>query len=168
MDKNKIITYIEELKKLQEEISLDDNELNEDEFLSSLDSIVTSLSNDINNSYTPNTISLPIKIKKLTESAVIPKYSTNGDAGLDLTITSKVLFEHLNQITYGFGLLMEIPIGYIGIIFSNYYPIIYIDSNYLTEIKVTINKMDNFELNVGDIFGKIVFMPKTQIEFFEN
>lgn len=57
-----------------------------------------------------------VKIKKLTENAVIPKYSKIGDAGMDLTVTSIELIDS-EHIKYGFGISVEIPRGYVGLIF---------------------------------------------------
>lgn len=64
--------------------------------------------------------SLEVKIQKLHPDAVIPKYAKAGDAGLDLTAISKT-FERQKDgtriITYGTGLAIEIPKGYVGLIF---------------------------------------------------
>lgn len=59
---------------------------------------------------------MEVKIKKLTENAVIPKYSLEGDAGLDLTATSKKCDEFGNM-HYGTGLSFKIPEGYVGLLF---------------------------------------------------
>ena len=57
-----------------------------------------------------------VKIKKLVENAVIPKYSKPGDAGLDLTAVSKE-FDNNGNIVYGRGLAVEIPEGFVGLLF---------------------------------------------------
>jgi dUTP pyrophosphatase len=57
-----------------------------------------------------------VKIKKLVENAVIPAYSKKGDAGLDLTAVSKTIDENSN-IVYGTGLAVEIPEGFVGLLF---------------------------------------------------
>lgn len=59
---------------------------------------------------------LKVKIKKLHENAVIPKYAKSGDAGMDLTAISKSYDEYGN-ISYGTGLAFEIPKGYVGLLF---------------------------------------------------
>ena len=58
---------------------------------------------------------MKVRIKKLNENAVIPSYAKYGDAGMDLTATSKQEGEHFVQ--YGTGLSIEIPEGYVGLIF---------------------------------------------------
>lgn len=59
---------------------------------------------------------MKVKIKKLNQNAVIPKYAQDGDAGLDLTAVSMKYDEHGN-IVYGTGLSIEIPDGYVGYIY---------------------------------------------------
>ena len=58
---------------------------------------------------------MKIKIKKLHPSAIIPSYAKAGDAGLDLTITG--IKDESFQVTYGFGIALEIPEGYVGLVF---------------------------------------------------
>ena len=57
-----------------------------------------------------------VKIKKLNELAEIPKYSKPGDAGLDLTCTEVSLDANGNYV-YKTGLSIEIPEGFMGLIF---------------------------------------------------
>ena len=60
---------------------------------------------------------MKIKIKKLNDKAVIPTYAHATDAGLDLTATSiKHDFEK-DVFIYGTGLAVEIPEGYVGLVF---------------------------------------------------
>jgi len=57
-----------------------------------------------------------VNIKKLHADSVIPTYAKVGDAGMDLTATSKEIDKYGNTI-YGIGLALEIPLGYVGLIF---------------------------------------------------
>ena len=57
-----------------------------------------------------------VKIKKLVPEAVLPQYMRMDDAGMDLVATSKV-FDKSGNVSYGTGLAMEIPVGYVGLIF---------------------------------------------------
>lgn len=59
---------------------------------------------------------LPVRISKLDENAVIPSYATEGDGGMDLTATS-VKFDDQGNVHYGTGLAFEIPVGYVGLLF---------------------------------------------------
>lgn len=59
---------------------------------------------------------LKVKIKRLTENAVIPAYAHATDAGMDLVATSKTT-EMNGVVTYGTGIAVEIPQGYVGLVF---------------------------------------------------
>ena len=59
---------------------------------------------------------LKVKIKKLSENAVIPTYSQEGDAGMDLVATSES-YDEFGNIIYGTGLSFEIPKWYVGLLF---------------------------------------------------
>ena len=60
---------------------------------------------------------LEVKFKKLVPEAKIPAYAKPGDAGLDLTATSKNWSDDFQCWIYGTGLAVEIPEGYVGLIF---------------------------------------------------
>lgn len=60
-------------------------------------------------------MNLNVKIK-LAPGAVMPKYARPGDAGMDLTATSRIVDEEGN-VVYGTGVYMEIPEGYVGLLF---------------------------------------------------
>jgi dUTP pyrophosphatase len=126
---------------------------------------------------------MKVKIKKLHPEAVVPKYAKPGDAGMDLTATSK-LFDDAGNVVYGTGLAVEIPVGYVGLIFprsSNAKTDLYltnhvgvIDSGYRGELMFKFRKSDstkNFQearlYEVGDRVGQLVIIPYPQIEFEE-
>lgn len=93
-----------------------------------------------------------VNIKKLVPEAVIPTYAKEGDAGMDLIATS---VDHSNEhyIEYGTGLAVEIPEGYVGLIFprsSNSKKDLQlcnsvgvIDSGYRGEIKLRYRRIIN-------------------------
>lgn len=59
-----------------------------------------------------------IKFAVLDSSAVLPTNAKPGDAGLDLTaISNGKLSEDKSYYEYDFGLSVEIPEGYVGLIF---------------------------------------------------
>ena len=92
-----------------------------------------------------------VKIKKLVSEAIIPTYAKPGDAGMDLTAVS--VNDSINYIEYGTGLAIEIPEGYVGLIFprsSNSKKDLLlcnsvgvIDSGYRGEIKLRYKKIVN-------------------------
>ena len=61
-----------------------------------------------------------VKIQKRHEKAVVPAYGTDGSAGMDLTAV-EIGIEHSKDgvptIVYSTGLSIEIPEGYVGLIF---------------------------------------------------
>ena len=133
---------------------------------------------------------MKVNVKKLDSNAVLPTYAKHGDAGMDLTATSKSYDEHGNAV-YGTGLAFEIPAGYVGLLFprssntkkdfilgnsvgvidSGYrgevvFKFKAIDTQYLQDGKLTFLKRDFMkEYNIGDRIGQIIIMPYPQIEF---
>ena len=59
---------------------------------------------------------MKVKIKKLNEGAKVPSYSKEGDAGLDFTAV-EISRDNVGNITYHTGLAVEIPQGYVGLLF---------------------------------------------------
>jgi dUTP pyrophosphatase len=125
---------------------------------------------------------MKVKIKKVHPDAVIPSYAKNGDAGLDLVATT-IISETLGSITYGLGIALEIPEGFVGLVFprssirktnlqlSNSVGVI--DSGYRGELQATFNKIqgiDNVErenYKVGDRVCQIMIIPHPTIELNE-
>lgn len=124
---------------------------------------------------------MEIKFKKLNESAVIPYYAKPGDAGLDLTCTSVDLEELINGIiTYHTGIAVEIPEGYVGLVFprssisktggmlANSVGVI--DSGYRGEILVKVRFAQNLytnSYNVGDRVAQMVIIPYPKVKPIE-
>ena len=119
---------------------------------------------------------MQVKIKKLNPNAIIPTYAKGGDAGMDLVITD-IKGENKYDITYGFGISMEIPEGFMGLIFprssirktdlvlSNSVGVI--DSGYRGEIQVTFKKTGLNKYEIGDRGAQIIIIPHPPIEFEE-
>lgn len=121
-----------------------------------------------------------INIKKLTGNAVIPQYAKDGDAGLDLTSVSKE--ENAMFIQYNIGLAIEIPEGYVGLLYprssiSKYHlslanSVGVIDSGYRGEIAVrfkkTIDNVYETVYNVGDKVAQLIIMPYPKVELVET
>lgn len=138
---------------------------------------------------------MKIKIKKIHENAVIPKYALNGDAGMDLTAVSKS-YDDIGNTVYATGLAFEIPRGYVGLLFprssssktdlrlTNSVGVL--DSGYRGEVMLKfrndgyanmnmllkndlVNNQIGFnnEFNVGDRVAQIVILPYPEIEFEE-
>lgn len=70
-----------------------------------------------NNKHFNTNIKMEVKIKRLINTAVIPKYAHDTDAGLDLVATSYEYKDDIKCHVYGTGLAFEIPEGYVGLLF---------------------------------------------------
>ena len=127
---------------------------------------------------------LDVKIMKLVEEAVIPQYSLEGDAGLDLTATFRS-YDEFGNMVYHTGIAIEIPKGYVGLLFQRSSvskkqqfltnAVGVIDSNYRGEImlkfKPTVqahNKVEslfNEMYEVGEKIGQLIILPYPSVNF---
>ena len=128
-----------------------------------------------------------VRCKKLYEDAVIPSYAhATTDAGMDLTAQSVAYDADKKCWEYGTGLAMEIPQGYVGLIFprSSVYKtrltmsncVGVIDSGYRGEIMLHFYEPEQPEDALyarvqpyakGDRIGQIIIMPYPAIELVE-
>jgi dUTP pyrophosphatase len=180
MNKDDIKEYIEQLKNLEKSILNDnDTDLN---FMNDLNSILGKLDDEIKTDFFKPK-GMVVNFKKLHSNAITPKYSKDGDAGMDLTITS-IISETTTDVTYGFGIALEIPKGFVGLIFSRSSVRKYdlsltncvgvIDSGYRGEIQATFKKTnwlrgnDSEKYEVGDRGAQIMIIAYPQIDFVET
>lgn len=125
---------------------------------------------------------MKVLIKKLDPNAVIPKYAKPGDAGLDLTAIS-ISDETSDRVVYGTGLAIEIPEGYVGLLFprssicnktiqlSNSVGVL--DSGFRGEVKFVFNHRVHIfaepqMYKVGERVGQLLIVPYPQIELVES
>ena len=185
MDRKQLEEYIERLKNYEEILSSEDGV--DQNFINELNSVFKQLSNDVAQTQYQappttqiNPQQLIVKVKKLHENAVVPSYSKPGDAGMDLTITSVITNTEFD-VSYGFGIAMEIPNGYVGLVFprssvrnqdlllTNCVGVI--DSGYRGEIQATFKKtngLDSSKYNVGDRGAQIIILPYPQVFMVES
>ena len=131
---------------------------------------------------------MQIKIEKLYKDSILPTKAHITDAGYDLYAHSVDYDEHGNLV-YGSGVAMEIPQGYVGLVFprssnankdlllSNSVGVI--DSGYRGEIsfkfKIFYPHIEHHgfihdmttDYKVGDRIGQIIIMPYPEVEFVE-
>lgn len=119
---------------------------------------------------------MKVKLKKLNENVKLPVYAKTGDAGLDIKAT-RIENENNYSITYGTDLCIEIPFGYVGLIFPrssirNYDLVLsncvgVVDSGYRGEIMATFKKtkLDGMYYDVDDKVMQIIILPYPSIEF---
>jgi len=123
---------------------------------------------------------IKIKIKKLHANSVIPTYSHNGDACMDVTAVSARVVEEsgYGYIEYGTGLSFGIPDGYVlevvprssisntGLILVN--SPCQIDSGFKGEVVLRFKWVkDSNMYNIGDRVAQIRIVPYPKIEFIE-
>jgi len=188
MEKEDVENYLKQLENFEKTIGSDDEEIDLN-FVTELNDLLNKLQEDfstppvdgqniINTQPTTNSGVL-IKVKKLDLNAVIPSYSKVGDAGMDLTITKEI--ENTSfSVSYGFGIAMEIPKGYVGLVFprssvrnqdlilSNCVGVI--DSGYRGELQATFKKtqgLDSIKYKVGERGAQIIILPYPTIYMTE-
>lgn len=124
---------------------------------------------------------LTVRFKKLHPDAKVPYQATPGSAGFDLTATSKKTKKDSflrYVVEYGTGLAVEIPKGYVGLLFprSSIYKkdmlltngVGVIDSDYRGEIKAVFACVKGGDAyHLGDRICQLVIMPIPAIEFVE-
>jgi dUTP pyrophosphatase len=198
MEKEEIEQYLKKLEEIEKTLNDDTDESQDMSYLSELEEVLNKLSGEITNDEVSKNINTPVagqniintqptmtgggtlvKVKKLVPEAVIPSYSKVGDAGMDLTITKEI--ENTSfSVSYGFGIAMEIPQGYVGLIFprssvrnqdlilSNCVGVI--DSGYRGELQATFKKtngLDSIKYKVGERGAQIIILPYPTIYMTE-
>lgn len=121
---------------------------------------------------------LIINIKKTNKLATIPKYAHSTDAGMDLVAVS--MNETDKYIEYDTGIAIEIPKGYVGLVFprssvskldlvqANSVGVI--DSSYRNSIKVRFKKLKDNGVCVyvpGERIAQLIILPYPMIGFNE-
>jgi len=125
---------------------------------------------------------MEVKIKKLHPDAIIPSYAKHGDAGMDMYAASQGTADKYGNMVYHTGIAMEIPSGYVGLIYPrssvsktphslrNHVGVV--DSGYRGEIIfkfgwVESSSLDTQVYDAGDRIGQIIIMPYPRVEFVE-
>jgi len=119
---------------------------------------------------------MQVKIKKLCAHAVIPTYAKPGDGGMDMTCTKVNVTDYYYE--YETGLSMEIPDGFVGLLFprssNSKYALLLcnsvgiIDAGYRGPVNFRYKYVGSgARYNVGDRVGQIVIMPRPEVAFVE-
>lgn len=137
-----------------------------------------------------NQSEVKVKIQKLNEKAVIPTYSKEGDATMDITCTSYEYDYGTSSWTYHTGLAFEIPKGYVMLVFPHNFnrktecylanSISVLQSGNHGELMLAFKNRDSVlsgpfgisdlipPYTVGERVGQIIIMPYPQIVFEET
>ncbi len=125
---------------------------------------------------------MKVRIKKLTDRAIIPTYGSTGSAGGDLYSAEEkdVLVEPSQTVLIGTGLAVEIPDGYVGLVYarsglatkSGLAPankVGVIDSDYRGEVKVALHNHSTETRVVakGERIAQMVIAPYLKVEYEE-
>ena len=119
-----------------------------------------------------------VKVKKTHPHAVIPTYSKEGDAAMDLHAVEVIKDKYGNYV-YLTGIAIEIPAGFVGLLFprssvsktsmalANSVGVI--DSGYRGEIMLKYRHTGepNSKYKQGDRVGQLMIIPYPRIEFIE-
>lgn len=117
-----------------------------------------------------------IKIKKLSEDAVIPKYSREGDAAFDLVSNESYILKPGEHHAFSTGIATEFPQGYVllyrgrsGLAFKHAIEPLagVIDCNYRGEHKVILYNggKESIDISKGDRIAQalLIKLPETEI-----
>lgn len=101
---------------------------------------------------------MELKIKKLRADAKVPTRAHAGDAGFDLCAVDEVVVHAGQRVLVGTGLAMEIPDGYVGLVWdksglSNNHGLKtlggVLDAGYRGEIKLGIINLSTSDYTIG-------------------
>lgn len=123
-----------------------------------------------------------IKIKKLSDLAIIPERGSEYSAGMDLhaAISESIYISPHETIKIPTGLAMELPEGTFGAIFARSglatkeglapaTKVSVIDSDYRGEVGIPLHNDSNVSrlINPGERIAQLVVLPYVPIEFKE-
>ncbi len=125
---------------------------------------------------------MKVKIKKLHSEAITPVYSSSSAAGADLfNYSDDVVINPCETVMVGTGIAMEIPEGYVGLVFARSglaskqglapaNKVGVIDSDYRGEIKVALfnHSSEKRKIAKGERIAQIVIAPYLSCEFEED
>ncbi|MDO5044510.1 MAG: dUTP diphosphatase [Coriobacteriia bacterium] len=125
---------------------------------------------------------LRIKVKRLNDKAIIPRYSYTADAGLDLYSCEDLVLQPFERALIPIGFAIEIPEGYAGFVQPRSGLAIkkglslvntpgLIDSHYRGELKVIAINLDAhtpIQLHAGDRIAQLVIQRVAAVELIET
>ena len=121
---------------------------------------------------------MKVKFKKMNPNAVVPTYAKQGDAAMDLYAV-EVFKDKWGNYVYLTGVALEIPPGYVGLLFprssvsrtclSLANSVGVVDSGYRGEIMLKYRNTGeaNSFYKSGDRVGQLIIMPYPQVELIE-
>ncbi|NQV91732.1 dUTP diphosphatase [Candidatus Woesearchaeota archaeon] len=118
---------------------------------------------------------MTIKIKKLHEDAVVPRYAKEHDAGMDFFSNESLVLQPGERKLVSTGISMAIPQGYVGLIWDKSGIATkhglktmagVIDAGYRGEIKILIHNLSNekYVIEKGNKVAQMLIQPVEQRE----
>lgn len=116
-----------------------------------------------------------VKVKKLKENAVVPRYAHEGDAAMDLFSTEDCVVAVGKRVLVSTGIAMELPEGYFasirgksGLALKKGICILggVIEHGYRGEYGVVVLNTgdEDFEIKAGDRVAQVVIVPVATAE----
>lgn len=120
-------------------------------------------------------MSLKLKIKRLREDAVVPRYAHRGDAALDLYAAEEATLLSGEKAAIPTGIAMEIPEGHVGLIWDKSGLAMndglktlggVVDSGYRGEVKVGIINLSKkeYKFEKGHKVAQMIIQKKEDVE----
>lgn len=123
-----------------------------------------------------------LKVKKLCDKAILPSYGSASAAGADLySCEEELIFAPGETKLVHTGIAMEIPEGYVGLIYARSgiatkrglapaNKVGVIDSDYRGEIMVALHNHSGVEekIEAGERIAQIVITPYLTVSFIET
>jgi len=119
-----------------------------------------------------------IKMKKLHPEAIAPTYAKEGDAAMDM-YAAEVMKNKYGNYVYLTGVALEIPPGFVGLLFprssvsktsmSLANSVGVVDSGYRGEIMFKYRHINNLNpfYKTGERVGQLMIIPYPKIELIE-
>lgn len=124
---------------------------------------------------------IKVKIKKIRDNAVIPKYAHKGDAGVDLYSAEDYILKPGERVLVSTGIKIAVPQGYeaqvrpkSGLALNHGISIVNtpgtIDSGYRGEVGIIAINLgkENFKIEKGKKIAQMVFNKVEEAEFEES
>ena len=121
---------------------------------------------------------LQVKVRKMHPRAVLPTYAKEGDAAMDM-YAAEVMKDTYGNYVYLTGVALEIPPGFVGLLFprssvsktsmSLANSVGVVDSGYRGEIMFKYRHINNLNpfYKTGERVGQLMIIPYPKIELIE-
>lgn len=121
---------------------------------------------------------MKVKVKKLSEHAVMPFKAYATDSGFDLFALDQVIISPFQKVAVGTGIAFEIPVGYeiqirpkSGVSSKTPLNVIVgtVDSGYIGEVSIIVQNVssERYEIPRGYKLAQAVFQKLPDIELVE-